>query len=54
MYANFLGELTLGPPDAEEKSSGGGVPWWPFAVGGAVLIAGVALFIRRRRVPSQS
>jgi hypothetical protein len=54
-YANFLAQvLPGGPPLAEEKSSGGGVPWWPFAVGGVVLICGLALFIRRRRVPSQS
>jgi hypothetical protein len=54
-YANFLAQvLPGGPPEAKSKSSGGGVPWWPFAVGGAVLIAGLALFIRRRRVPSQS
>jgi hypothetical protein len=54
-YANFLAQvLPGGPPETESKSSGGGVPWWPFALGGVVLIAGLALLIRRRRVPSQS
>jgi hypothetical protein len=54
-YANFLAQvLPGGPPEAEEKSSGGGVPWWPFALGGAVLICGLALFLIRRRVLSQS
>jgi hypothetical protein len=54
-YANFLAQvLPGGPPEAREKSSDSGVTWWPFAVGGVVLIAGFPLFIRRRRVPSQS
>jgi hypothetical protein len=55
-YAHFLAQvLPGGPPQAASaKSSGGGVPWWPFAVGGALLLAGLALFLIRRRVPSQS
>jgi hypothetical protein len=54
-YGRFLAQvLPGGPPAVESKSSGGGLPWWPFAVGGAVLIAGLALFLIRRRVPSQS
>jgi hypothetical protein len=54
-YAHFLAQVLPGrAPEAEKKSSDGGVPWWPFAVGGAVLICGLALFLIRRRVPSQS
>jgi hypothetical protein len=58
-YAHFLSQVLPGggaPPAAESGSSGGGggVPWWPFAVGGVVLISALALFIRRRRVQSQS
>jgi hypothetical protein len=57
-YAKFLAQVLPGGfAAAEPKSSGGGgggVPWWPFAVGGVVLICGLALFLRRRRVPSQS
>jgi hypothetical protein len=54
-YGNFLARvLPGGPPEPASKSSGGGVPWWPFAVGGAVLIAALALFLIRRRVPTQS
>ena len=54
-YGSFLAQvLPGGPPAAESKSSGGGLAWWPFAVGGAVLIAALALFLTRRRVPSQS
>jgi hypothetical protein len=53
-YAHFLSQVLPRRPGSESSSDGGGVPWWPFAVGGAVLIVGLALFIRRRRVPSQS
>jgi MYXO-CTERM domain-containing protein len=56
-YADFLSQVLPPRPGQTESSSGdedGGVPWWPFAVGGVVLIAGLALFIRRRRVQSQS
>ncbi len=57
-YGRFLAQvLPGGLAAAEPKSSGdggGGVPWWPFAVGGVLLICGLALFLRRRRVPSQS
>jgi hypothetical protein len=54
-YGRFLAQvLPGGAPQPESESSGGGVPWWPFALGGAVLIAGLALFLIRRRVPTQS
>jgi LPXTG-motif cell wall-anchored protein len=54
-YAKFLAQvLPGGPPDAESGSSDGGTPWWPFAVAGAVLLAGLALFLIRRRVQAQS
>jgi MYXO-CTERM domain-containing protein len=49
-YAEFLAapfqdELTPAP----SEESGGGTPWWPFAVGAAVLAALAVLFLRRRR-----
>src|SRR5262249_43574603 len=53
-YAQFLAQvLPGGAPSAESESSddGGGSPWWPFAVGAAVLVLG-ALFLLRRRVKS--
>ena len=57
-YGSFLARvLPGGLAAAEPRSSsgdGGGVTWWPFAVGGAVLICGLALFLRRRRVQSDS
>jgi hypothetical protein len=54
-YGNFLAQvLPGGPPSAETKSSGSSLPWWPFAVGGVVLLGGLALFLIRRRVGSQS
>jgi MYXO-CTERM domain-containing protein len=54
-YAHFLSQVLPPRPGSEGASSdGGGVPWWPFAVGGALLIVLLALFLRRRRVPSQS
>jgi LPXTG-motif cell wall-anchored protein len=50
IYANFLAQvLPGGPPSTESNSSGGGTPWWPFALGGAVLLAGLGLFLLRRR-----
>jgi hypothetical protein len=53
-YGNFLAQvLPGGPPAAAAKSSSGGLPWWPFALGGALLLGGLALFLIRRRVPSQ-
>jgi hypothetical protein len=56
-YAHFLSQVL--PPRPESQSSsggggGGGTPWWPFALGAAILLAAVALFIRRRRVGSHS
>jgi hypothetical protein len=56
-YAHFLAQVLPGgpPPTTEEKSSGGGgTPWWPFALGAAILLAVLALFLARRRVGSQS
>lgn len=54
-YGNFLAQvLPGGPPSPTTESSGGGVVWWPFAIGGAVILAGLALFLLRRRVGSQS
>jgi MYXO-CTERM domain-containing protein len=53
-YAHFLSQVLPKRPGSEESSDDGGVPWWPFAVGGALLLVGLALFIRRRRVQSQS
>jgi hypothetical protein len=49
-YANFLAQvLPGGPPQATSESSGGGTPWWPFALGGALVLAALALFVVRRR-----
>ena len=57
-YAHFLSQVLPPRPGSEGESTGrgggDGVPWWPFAVGGALLILLVALFLRRRRVQSQS
>jgi hypothetical protein len=50
-YADFLARvLPPRPSQPVAVSSGGGTPWWPFAVGGAAVIAVLALFIVRRRV----
>jgi hypothetical protein len=49
-YANFLAQvLPGGPPKAGGGSSGGGTPWWPFALGAAILATAVALFLYGRR-----
>ena len=54
-YGNFLARvLPGGPPAAQATSSDSGLPWWPFAVGAVVLLGGLALFLIRRRVGSQS
>jgi MYXO-CTERM domain-containing protein len=53
-YGNFLAQvLPGGAPSAQEEGSddGDGTPWWPFAVGAAVVVLG-ALFLIRRRVKS--
>jgi hypothetical protein len=53
-YGNFLAQvLPGGAPSAEEKGSddGGGTPWWPFALGAAIVLL-AALFLIRRRVKS--
>jgi hypothetical protein len=52
-YANFLAQvLPGGPPSPPRSDSGGGTPWWPFALGAAALIALGALLLARRRVKS--
>ena len=54
-YGNFLAQvLPGGVPAATASSSGSGVRWWPFAIAIAVFNAGLALFLNRRRVGSQS
>jgi len=55
-YAHFLSQVLpeRASPEAADSSGGSGVPWWPFALGGAVLLCGLALFLIRRRVPTQS
>jgi MYXO-CTERM domain-containing protein len=54
-YADFLSQVLPPRPEAEKAtSSGGGTPWWPFAVGAAILLAVAALFLRRRRVQGHS
>jgi hypothetical protein len=55
-YGNFLAQvLPGGAPSAESDSGGGGgTPWWPFAVGAAILLALGAILLLRRRVPSDS
>ena len=53
-YANFLAQvLPGGAPSAANEGSGdgGGTRWWPFALGGAVLVL-AALFLVRLRVRS--
>jgi hypothetical protein len=45
IYADFLARaLPGGAPSSDEGSDDGGVPWWPFALGGALLLAGLAWF----------
>jgi hypothetical protein len=54
-YATFLAQVLPGGPPAEPaKSSGGGTPWWPFALGGVILLVVGALLLTRRRVQSHS
>ncbi|MFL5908528.1 MAG: hypothetical protein ACJ75Z_13135 [Solirubrobacterales bacterium] len=54
-YADFLAQvLPGGQPPAANKPSGGGTPWWPFVVGAVILLGLVALFLRRRRVQTDS
>jgi LPXTG-motif cell wall-anchored protein len=55
-YAHFLSQVLPQRPELQSSGggSGGGTPWWPFALGGAILVAAGALFLRRRRVGSQS
>jgi hypothetical protein len=54
-YADFLAQvLPGGGPLHEQESSGEGTPWWPFALGAAILIGISALFLMRRRVQSHS
>ena len=50
-YGNFLARvLPGGAPATSTKPSNDGPDWWPFALGGVLLFAVLALFIRRRRV----
>jgi hypothetical protein len=52
-YANFLAQvLPGGAPRPSKGDSGGGTPWWPFALGAALLIGVGALLLARRRVKS--
>jgi MYXO-CTERM domain-containing protein len=57
-YARFLSQVLPPRPETQGGDSsgggGGGTPWWPFAVGAALLIALLALFLGRRRVQGQS
>jgi hypothetical protein len=57
-YGRFLAQVVPGGVAAAEPKSSeggdGGVPWWPFALGGVVLIGALALLLRRRRVQSPS
>ena len=55
-YAHFLSQVLPPRPEATSSSSGGGggTPWWPFALGGAILLAAGALFLWRRRVGRHS
>jgi hypothetical protein len=49
VYANFLAQvLPGGASQTAEKSSGGGTPWWPFALGAAALATAVGLFLYGR------
>jgi hypothetical protein len=54
-YADFLARvLPAGEPATTGKSSDGGTPWWPFALGAAVLVTLLALFLYGRRVHKPS
>lgn len=49
-YGNFLAQvLPGGAPEHAGESSGGGTPWWPFALGAGILTALVAIVLYRRR-----
>jgi hypothetical protein len=50
-YADFLAQVL---PGGSQQAKAGGTPWWPFALGGAILLAFVALFLARRRVQTDS
>jgi len=50
-YANFLAQaLRGGAPEPPKKSSGDGVPWWPFALLAAFLTALVVLLLYGHRL----
>ena len=55
-YARFLAQVLPARSRAvlapSGSGGGGGTPWWPFVLGGAVLIALAALLFARRRVKS--
>jgi len=52
-YANFLAQvLPGGAPETAEKSSDGGAPWWPFALGAAAVATLGAVLLYRRARPS--
>jgi hypothetical protein len=55
-YADFLSQVLPGggSQDEDGSSSDDGTPWWPFALGGVILLVLVALFLARRRVQNQS
>jgi hypothetical protein len=55
-YGRYLAQVLPGGLAAAEQKppsgggggdNGGGVPWWPFALGGVVLLCGLAIFLRR-------
>jgi hypothetical protein len=58
-YAKFLSQVLPGgaqspgqEPSSGADDGGGGTPWWPFALGGALIVALAALLSARRRVKS--
>jgi hypothetical protein len=56
-YAHFLSQVLPGGGQNPEQGSaggggGGGTPWWPFALGGALIVALAALLFSRRGVKS--
>jgi hypothetical protein len=52
-YGNFLAEVLPGgaPKPEAEGTDDGGTPWWPFVLGGALIVLG-AIFLLGRRVKS--